>query len=760
MEYTPLARTALKLAQEIANGLKPDQNIDTDDLLAGIAAQQTSDPARYLRDDCGATIARITQTLREIANEDGFAPKRGGRPSGVPNYTAAAKEALEAAETAAAARQAQVGLEHILFGVLANPTGNRAFVLLSRLNVNTDTLRKKLVEFMDQKRSPAGGLAPVGKTPTLTEFCENLTQRAAEGKLDPVIGRQDEIEQTIRILSRRNKPNAVLIGEPGVGKTAIAEGIAQRIVAGDVPELLLNAQIFSVDIGKLTAGTRYRGDFEERVKKLVAEAIANPGVVLVLDELHAWVGAGGAEGAVDASSILKPVLSRGELHCIGATTLEEYRKVEKDKALNRRFVPVMVNEPSYGDSLKILYGLRPGLEKHHRLTISDAALEAAVRLSARYITDRFLPDKAIDLVDEAGSGLHLAPGSEETPEMTAEHIAEAIQRRTGIPVAKLTESQSEKLLNLAEILEQRIKGQNEAVEAVVGAFQDSGAGINDPKRPIASFILTGPTGVGKTALTKAVAATIFDDEEAIVRIDMSEYMEKHNVSRLIGAPPGYVGFDQGGQLTEAVRRRPFTVVLFDEIEKAHPDVFNTLLQVIDDGILTDSQGRTVDFKNTVIMMTSNIGSRAILSGGSGLGLVKGNKEQQTEDSYQATVEAVNAGLKSHFRPEFLNRVDRIVVFRPLQKDVLKEIIEILVADFSSHLQSTKGLTLEVSNNVKEKILTEGYNPDYGARPLKRALTDLLRKSLRKPILSGQFKSGDHLIADIGTDGEVVFTSAV
>jgi ATP-dependent Clp protease ATP-binding subunit ClpC len=776
MEYTPLARTALKLAHEIAFNLKPDERIDTDDLVAGVAAQQTSDPARYLRDECGATLARITQTLREIATKDGFAPKRGDRPSGPPSYTASAKEALEAAEAAASARQAQVGLEHILFGLLANPTGNRAFALLSQLNVNTDTFRKRLVLMMDKQRTPASAPARAGKTEMLDKYCTNLNKKATEGKLDPMIGRQKEVRLVEIILGRRNKSNAILIGEAGVGKTAIAEGLAQRIVAGQVKASMRDKVLWTVDLGAMVAGTKYRGEFEERFKALLAEAAANPNLVLVFDEVHTLVGGGGAEGSMDAANLLKPALARGELKCIGATTLKEYRlHIEKDPALNRRFQEVMVGEPTVAETIEILEGLKERYERFHRCKISYAAIKAAAEMSARYIQDRLLPDKAIDLIDEAGSSMSGLPRRNDKdaeidvpeidvaedndwPVMTEVEIAEVVETHTGIAVSKLTETGKAKLLKMPEVLAARVVGQAEAIEAVSSAMQISGAGLKDPNRPVASLLFCGPTGVGKTELAKALAAYVFDDEEAMIRLDMSEFMEKHSVSRLIGSPPGYVGYTEGGQLTEAIRRKPYSVVLLDEVEKAHPDVFNTLLQVLEDGRLTDSQGRTVDFKHSIIIMTSNAGSKVIMDGGSsaaGLDLGGVSKKQKVEDSYSRIKKLVTEELKQLFRPEFLNRMDKVVVFRPLEKEELRLIIDLLIVKFGTLLVQ-HNLTLELSAAAEEHILNDGYDRAYGARPIRRAIEGLVNGDLAKLILAEKVKAGDHLIADITESGETTF----
>jgi ATP-dependent Clp protease ATP-binding subunit ClpC len=663
----------------------------------------------------------------------------------------------------------------------------------------------------------------------LDEFGSNLTQFAAESKLDPVVGRHNEIDRVIQILGRRTKNNPVLIGEPGVGKTAIAEGLAQRITQGDVPDILEGKRVLTLDIGLLVAGTKYRGEFEERLKKIMEEIRSAGNVILVIDEVHTLIGAGAAEGAIDAANILKPALARGELQCIGATTLDEYRKhIERDAALERRFQPVMVGEPSVEDTIEILRGLRERYEQHHRLKISDEALVAAATLGDRYISDRFLPDKAIDLIDEAGSRVRLMnsklpPEAKEvdkqlrdiqkqkedavrdqdfskagelrdkevelreqirtilqtrrdeepsesdassisemngeslavnrSPVVTEEDIAHIVASWTGVPVQKLTESESVKLLHMEDTLHQRLIGQDEAVKAVSRAIRRARVGLKNPNRPIASFIFSGPTGVGKTELTKALATYFFGSEDAMIRLDMSEFMERHTVSKLIGSPPGYVGFNEGGQLTEAVRRRPYTVVLFDEIEKAHPDVFNLLLQLLEDGRLTDSKGRTVDFKNTLIIMTSNIGSKVIEKGGGGLGFEFSGADVE-ETQYNRIRSLVNEELKQYFRPEFLNRLDEIIVFRQLSRVEVKEIAEIMLREIFSRMNE-KGIRLSVTEAFKERLVEEGYNPSYGARPLRRAVMRLLEDSLAEEFLSGRITEGDAALVDVDDSKQVV-----
>merc|ERR1711965_966069 len=711
--------------------------------------------------------------------------------------------------------------------------------VLENLGIDLTKVRTQVIRMLGETAEVgSGGSSNKGnlKTATLDEFGTNLTKLASESKLDPVVGRHAEIDRVVQILGRRTKNNPVLIGEPGVGKTAIAEGLAQRIQLGEIPDILEDKRVLTLDIGLLVAGTKYRGEFEERLKKIMEEIKSAGNVILVIDEVHTLIGAGAAEGAIDAANILKPALARGELQCIGATTLDEYRKhIERDAALERRFQPVTVGEPSIDETIEILRGLRERYEQHHRLKITDDALVAAATLGDRYISDRFLPDKAIDLIDEAGSRVRLMnsklpPEAKEvdkelrvvqkdkedavrdqdfakagelrekevelrekirallqnsrstaeatsaegdpseavsstgsvatisavidtTPMVNEEDIAHIVASWTGVPVQKLTESESVKLLNMEETLHQRLIGQDEAVKAVSKAIRRARVGLKNPNRPIASFIFSGPTGVGKTELTKALASYFFGSEESMIRLDMSEYMERHTVSKLIGSPPGYVGFNEGGQLTEAVRRRPYTVVLFDEIEKAHPDVFNLLLQLLEDGRRTDSKGRTVDFKNTLIIMTSNIGSKVIEKGGGGLGFEFSGDENAEENQYNRIKSLVNEELKQYFRPEFLNRLDEIIVFRQLNREEVKEIAEIMLREVFNRI-GEKGITLSVSNAFKERLVEEGYNPAYGARPLRRAVMRLLEDSLAEEVLSGRIKDGDSAEVDV-EDGKVV-----
>ena len=701
----------------------------------------------------------------------------------------------------------------MLLGIIAEGEGV-ALAILEKLEVDLNKLKSELLGNIGSDAAPStqkSGKAKNTSTPTLDQYGRDLTQLASDGKIDPVIGRDNETQRVIEILSRRTKNNPCLIGEPGVGKTAIAEGLAQRIVEGNLPESLKNKRVVTLDLSGLVAGSKYRGEFEERLKKVMDELRNAGNVLLFIDEIHTIVGAGASEGAIDASNILKPALARGELQAIGATTIDEYRKyIEKDAALERRFQPVMVGEPTKEESLLILKGLRDKYEAHHKVKIADEAIEAAVNLSDRYITDRFLPDKAIDLMDEAAAKVRLenltappdlkaledeldrikkekeeAVNTQEfekaaslrdtenelqtklskqkdswksqmggdDPIVVEEDIAAVVSRWTKIPVSKLTEQESERLLNLEGILHKRVIGQSEAVEAISKAVRRSRVGLKDPKRPIGSFIFLGPTGVGKTELTKALAEAMFGDENALVRIDMSEYMEKYSVSRLIGSPPGYVGYDEGGQLTEAVRRKPYSVVLFDEIEKAHPDVFNILLQILEDGRLTDGKGKTVNFKNTIIIMTSNIGANTINRQpvmGFGQGTVG------KEDSYERMKERITQELKKTFRPEFLNRLDDIIVFHQLDQDAIGQIVDLMLKSVLSRLKYM-GVDIEYTKDVKEQLAEQGFDPDYGARPLRRAITKTIEDKLSEEMLKGTIKNGDKVLMDV-KDGEIIFTN--
>jgi ATP-dependent Clp protease ATP-binding subunit ClpC len=807
--FTEKAIKVIMLAQEEARRLGHNF-VGTEQILLGLIGEGTGVAAKVLR-SMGVNLkdARV-EVEKIIGRGSGFVAVE------IP-FTPRAKRVLELSlEEARQLGHNYIGTEHLLLGLIREGEGVAARVL-ENLGVDLAKVRTQVIRMLGETAEvTAGGSPGRTKTPTLDEFGANLTQMAADGKLDPVVGRQKEIERVIQILGRRTKNNPVLIGEPGVGKTAIAEGLAQRIANGDVPDILQEKRVVTLDIGLLVAGTKYRGEFEERLKKIMDEIRQAANVILVIDEVHTLIGAGAAEGAIDAANILKPALARGELQCIGATTLDEYRKhIERDAALERRFQPVTVGEPTVAETIEILYGLRERYETHHKLKILDESLEAAAKLADRYISDRYLPDKAIDLIDEAGSRVRLInsqlpPAAKEldkelrqilrdkddavraqdfdkagslrdremeikqeiksiaqtkknettnaeddsaSPVVTEEDIASIVAAWTGVPVSKLTESESEKLLHMEDTLHQRLIGQDEAVKAISRAIRRARVGLKNPNRPIASFIFSGPTGVGKTELTKALAAYFFGSEDAMIRLDMSEYMERHTVSKLIGSPPGYVGYSEGGQLTEAVRRRPYTVVLFDEIEKAHPDVFNLLLQILEDGRLTDAKGRTVDFKNTLLIMTSNIGSKVIEKGGGGLGFEFGG-DSAADSQYNRIRSLVNEELKQYFRPEFLNRLDEIIVFRQLTKDEVKEIADLLLKEVFSRLLE-KNITLQVTEQFKERLVEEGYNPSYGARPLRRAIMRLLEDSLAEEILSGKIREGDTIVVDVNADGQVV-----
>ncbi|MEH2411004.1 ATP-dependent Clp protease ATP-binding subunit [Nostoc sp.] len=806
--FTEKAIKVIMLAQEEARRLGHNF-VGTEQILLGLIGEGTGVAAKVLK-SMGVNLkdARI-EVEKIIGRGSGFVAVE------IP-FTPRAKRVLELSlEEARQLGHNYIGTEHLLLGLIREGEGVAARVL-ENLGVDLSKVRTQVIRMLGETAEVSpGGSSGRTKTPTLDEFGSNLTQMAMDNKLDPVVGRAKEIERVIQILGRRTKNNPVLIGEPGVGKTAIAEGLASRIAAKDIPDILEDKRVVTLDIGLLVAGTKYRGEFEERLKKIMDEIRSAGNVILVIDEVHTLIGAGAAEGAIDAANILKPALARGELQCIGATTLDEYRKhIERDAALERRFQPVMVGEPTVDETIEILYGLRERYEQHHKLKISDEALVAAAKLSDRYISDRFLPDKAIDLVDEAGSRVRLinsqlppaakeldkelrqilkekddavrsqdfdkagelrdremeikaeiraiaqsktnATGTEgDEPVVTEEDIAHIVASWTGVPVNKLTESESEKLLHMEDTLHQRLIGQDEAVRAVSRAIRRARVGLKNPNRPIASFVFSGPTGVGKTELAKSLAAYFFGSEEAMIRLDMSEYMERHTVSKLIGSPPGYVGYNEGGQLTEAVRRRPYTVVLFDEIEKAHPDVFNMLLQILEDGRLTDAKGRTVDFKNTLLILTSNIGSKVIEKGGSGIGFEF--SEDASESTYNRIRSLVNEELKQYFRPEFLNRLDEIIVFRQLSKPEVTQIAEIMLKEVFGRL-TEKGITLEVTDRFKDRLITEGYSPSYGARPLRRAIMRLLEDSLAEEILSGRIKDGDTALVDVDENGVVQVSS--
>ena len=816
--FTEKAIKVIMLAQEEARRLGHNF-VGTEQILLGLIGEGTGVAAKVLK-SLGVNLkdSRI-EVEKIIGRGSGFVAVE------IP-FTPRAKRVLELSlEEARQLGHNYIGTEHLLLGLIREGEGVAARVL-ENLSIDLSKIRTQVIRMLGETAEVGSGAnSNKGnlKTATLDEFGTNLTKLASESKLDPVVGRYAEIDRVVQILGRRTKNNPVLIGEPGVGKTAIAEGLAQRIQMGDIPDILEDKRVLTLDIGLLVAGTKYRGEFEERLKKIMEEIKSAGNVILVIDEVHTLIGAGAAEGAIDAANILKPALARGELQCIGATTLDEYRKhIERDAALERRFQPVMVGEPSIEDTIEILKGLRERYEQHHRLKITDDALEAAAHLGDRYISDRFLPDKAIDLIDEAGSRVRLINSKlppeakqidkelrqvqkqkEESvrdqnfdqagqlrekeielsakikevlenkkdstdtndnsvkddskllqkPLVSEEDVAHIVASWTGVPVQKLTETESVKLLNMEETLHQRLIGQDEAVKAVSKAIRRARVGLKNPNRPIASFIFSGPTGVGKTELTKSLASYFFGSEEAMIRLDMSEFMERHTVSKLIGSPPGYVGFNEGGQLTEAVRRRPYTVVLFDEVEKAHPDVFNLLLQLLEDGRLTDSKGRTVDFKNTLLIMTSNIGSKVIEKGGGGLGF-EFSGDSAEDSQYNRIKSLVNEELKQYFRPEFLNRLDEIIVFRQLTKDEVKQIAEIMLQEVFARLQD-KGIKLSVTDSFKERLVEEGYNPSYGARPLRRAVMRLLEDSLAEEVLSGRIKDGDKALVDIDDNKKVI-----
>ncbi|MBW4480324.1 MAG: ATP-dependent Clp protease ATP-binding subunit [Tolypothrix brevis GSE-NOS-MK-07-07A] len=797
--FTSEAIRVIMLAQEEARRLGHNF-VGTEQILLGLMGEGTGVAAKVLT-ELGVILKDARREVEKIIGRgSGFVPPE------IP-FTPKVKSLFEQSfKEARSLGHNYINTEHLLLGLTEAGEGVAAKVL-QNLGVELQTIRSAVIRRLgdDPSVTAGGGGQKRNQNLSIEEFGRNLTKLAKEGKIDPVVGREKEIERAVQILGRRTKNNPVLIGEPGVGKTAIAEGLAQRIINQDVPDILQDKQVISLDMGSVVSGTRFRGDFEERLKKIMEEVRTAGNIILVIDEIHTLVGAGGTEGGLDASNILKPALARGELQCLGATTLDEYRKhIERDAALERRFQPIMVGEPTVPETIEILQGLRSVYEQHHRVTISDAALQAAAELSDRYISDRFLPDKAIDLIDEAGSRVRLRNSmSSNNKELKRqlisickakdeavrlqdfdkagqmrdrqleieaqlqlesesetnfhgivdeEDIAQIVASWTGVPVNKLTESESELLLHLEDTLHQRLIGQEQAVTSVSRAIRRARVGLKNPNRPIASFIFSGPTGVGKTELAKSLASYFFSSEEAMIRLDMSEYMERHTVSKLIGSPPGYVGYDEGGQLTEAVRRRPYTVLLFDEIEKAHPDVFNMLLQILDDGHLSDAKGRKVDFKNTLIILTSNIGSKVISKGGGGLGF--DFTENAAEANYTRIKALVNEELKAYFRPEFLNRLDEIIVFTQLNKEEVKQIAEIMLREVAGRL-TEKGITLEVTERFKERVLQEGYDPTYGARPLRRAIMRLLEDSLAEAMLSGQVVDGDSAIVDVDDDGQVV-----
>ena len=813
-KFTPRAEEALRLSQESAEELGHGY-VGSEHLLLGLLREEEGLAHRVLT-EYGLTDEMILSVLRRSvgAGLAGTAPSQGLTPR--------AKGVVELAVSEAARMGSpMIGTEHLLMGILREG-GNMALRILRTVGVDPKKMYSSIVQKINEapKAAPAGTVSSAKdsgkKGSALEEFTRDLTESARAGRLDPVIGRDEEIRRVIQILSRRTKNNPVLIGEPGVGKTAIAEGLAERIAAADVPEELLDKRVLSLDLSGMVAGTKYRGEFEERIKKTIDEVKKAGNVILFIDELHTIVGAGSAEGAVDAANILKPALSRGEIRVVGATTLDEYRKyIEKDAALERRFQPVTVGEPSPEATLEILKGLRDKYEAHHKLTITDEALEAAVSLSRRYINDRFLPDKAIDLMDEAASQVRMSAEST-SPDLKsleekinalhrekadaiaaqdyekaaqlrdleqkytqqvdierenwkkslstnrgsvgAEDIAKVVAGWTGIPVTRLTEDESMRMLRLEETLHKRVVGQDEAVTAVAKAIRRSRVGLKDPKRPIGSFLFLGPTGVGKTELCKTLAETMFGDENAMIRLDMSEYMEKHTVSRLVGSPPGYVGHEEGGQLTEKVRRKPYSVVLFDEIEKAHPDVWNILLQILEDGIVTDSQGRRVDFKNTIIVMTSNVGAKNITAAETPLGFHGGDKSAEEDEAkrYERIRQAVMDDLKKTFRPEFLNRIDEIIVFRQLTQENIREIASRML-QVTSRRMAEQGITLDVDDDALTELARDGFDPQYGARPLRRSIQNLVEDAVAEQMLEGRLRSGGTAHVRL-KDGKVVIES--
>jgi ATP-dependent Clp protease ATP-binding subunit ClpC len=806
-KFTDKARRVVVLAQEEAKLLNHNY-IGTEHILLGLIHEGEGVAAKAL-ESLGINLDAVRDQVQEIIGQGQQAP------SGHIPFTPRAKKVLELSlREALQLGHSYIGTEHLLLGLIREGEGVAAQVL-TRLGADTNRVRQQVIQllsgFQGKETVQVGGeqVAPQKGSQILDQYGKNLTQAAAAGKLDPVIGREREIERVMQILSRRSKNNPVLIGEPGVGKTAVVEGLAQAIIQGNVPETLKDKQLYTLDLGSLIAGSRYRGDFEERLKKVTKEIRTRGDIITFIDEIHTLVGAGAAEGAIDAASILKPMLARGELQTIGATTLDEYRKhFEKDAALARRFQSVQVSEPTLPHTINILKGLRDRYEAHHKVSITDGAIVAAASLSDRYVTDRFLPDKAIDLLDEAGARLRLsilssppelreieerivgvrvekekaienqdfelaASKRDEEKKLIAERvqlekqfrkgnvaaqgvvdeglIAEVLAQATGIPVFKLTEEESSKLIFMEDELHKRVIGQQEAIAALSKTIRRQRAGLKDPKRPSGSFIFAGPTGVGKTELAKALAEFLFDDENALISLDMSEYGEKHTVSRLFGAPPGFVGFEEGGQLTEKVRRKPFSVVLFDEIEKAHPDIFNSLLQILEEGRLTDGQGRVIDFKNTVIIMTTNLGARDISRGAMGFSL-----EGSSENDYQLMKAKVNEELKRSFRPEFLNRVDETIVFPQLSQSELLQIVELFITRLGVRLEE-RDLTLELTSRAKERLMEIGYEPALGARPLRRAVQREIEDKISEQILQGELKNSSHIKVDFD-NGEFVFES--
>jgi ATP-dependent Clp protease ATP-binding subunit ClpC len=789
--FSKRARKVLTMAQEEAQRLNHNY-IGTEHLLLGLVKEDQGVAVKVLR-ELGVEPIQVIRAIEKAVG-------RGDRPPyGKPTLAPRTKRVIElSVEEARLMGHQYIGTEHLLLGLVREGEGIAVNVLRS-LGVSLDTVRTQTARSLLESEQHQESKRQESKTPLIDQLGLDLTQQAEEGKLDPVIGRQKEIERVIQILSRRTKNNPALIGEPGVGKTAIVEGLAQRIIAGDAPESLLDKRLLMLDVGSLVAGTMYRGQFEERLKKVIEE-IKDSGAILFIDEVHMLVGAGSAGSAVDAANILKPALARGEVQCIGATTLDEYRRyIEGDASLERRFQPVLVEEPTIEETITILQGVRAVYEEHHRLEITDEALHAAAQLSARYVPDRYLPDKAIDLVDEAASRVRMYKSPEAAslreafvnlkvlqkekadaisgerfdeaidlryrevelrqqmdqmrsgwPQVTADDIAEVVAMWTGVPVRRIAGEESERLLQMEKALHERVVGQDEAIRAISRAVRRARAGLKDPKRPIGTFILLGPTGVGKTLLAKTLAEYLFGSDEALIKLDMSEFMERHNVSRLVGAPPGYVGYEEGGQLTEAVRRRPYCVVLLDEIEKAHPEAHNMLLQIMEDGHLSDAKGRRVDFRNAILIMTSNVGAN-LIKRSSKLGFAFTNEDDvKREQDYENMRERVTDALKQTFRPEFINRLDGIMVFRHLTREELTNIVDLELKRVLLQLTEHE-IALELTPEAKLFLAEEGYDPDYGARPLRRVITDLVEDRLSEGVLAGEFKPGDTVTALVEVD---------
>ena len=807
--FTEKAIKVIMLAQEEARRLGHNF-VGTEQVLLGLIGEGTGVAAKTLK-AMGVTLkdARV-EVEKIIGRGSGFVAVE------IP-FTPRAKRVLELSwDEARQLGHNYIGTEHLLLGLIREGEGVAARVL-ENLGVDLNKVRSNVIKMLGETKpaqttATAGASSGKTKTPSLDEFGTDLTLAAQEQRLDPVVGREKEIERVIQILARRTKNNPVLLGEPGVGKTAVVEGLAARIVNSEIPDILEGKKVIQLDMGLLVAGTKYRGEFEERLKKIMDEIRQAGNIILIIDEMHTLIGAGAAEGAIDAANILKPALSRGEIQVIGATTLDEYRKyVEKDPALERRFQPIIIEEPSVDDTIEIMKGLKPKYEEHHKLKISDEAIVAAAELSYKYITDRFLPDKAIDIIDEAASKLRIQTSAlppegkelekelkgiikqkeeairnqefetasnlrdeeadlkekirelsqkwredneENKPTVTAEQVAQVVSMMTGIPTTKITEGESEKLLKLEETLHKRVIGQEQAVVALSKAIRRARVGLKSPNRPIGSFIFSGPTGVGKTELAKALAEAVFGSEDNMIRVDMSEYMEKHSTAKLIGSPPGYVGYDDGGHLTEIIRKKPYSVILFDEIEKAHPDVFNIMLQILDDGRLTDSKGRHINFKNTIIIMTSNVGASMITTTGK-LGFSVSEDEQK--DKYERLKDTVMEEMKKSFRPEFLNRIDDIIVFAHLQKPEIRQIVDLMLNDLFKRLES-QNLKIEVTDEVKDYLGDAGYSEAYGARPLRRLIQKRIEDGLAEEILSGKYKAGDKIVLKL-KDQKIVFEPA-